>query len=933
MTDRRLDRNLEALAAVDRSLVDWIQGAQDSPFVQPFANDSGLANLRLQTPAGTVTLYDEADSPDHLGHFQPENDYAAGDTTILSGFGLGHEVVIVLDRAEAGHQVWVLEADALITRHALAAHDFADEIQSGRLQIIPPQEQTITEFLGRHTRQLVYGRLQVHLRPQDQFVGPQYDRLQQHLFQTLNTILARPWLLSTTGPATVDNLIQNLAPLSRAPDFTALAQKFSGRPAVIVASGPSLGRALSHLTRLKDKVLILAAVQALKVLLAHDLRPDLAVALDHTETVMDLGRDLWAVEDVPLLVRPGIFPEFVRRYGGPVLMVPDERAFWLDLTEKPPLAPALNVASLGLAAARFLGSEPVILVGCDFALGPGSLPGQRARGLDGTEDEPIVEVMGQDGRPRPTLPAYLFGLRDLENVIAADSGQVWNASIGGARIRGTTEKAPGDLAASLDAGDLDRSPLDELTTVEPVAPGSIPPPAVQSMVDRLHDLAGRAEAQAQGLAAFVLAPDLSEALYTQAEAAVAEMFAAIQAEPLWLYLFHGDLEDLGGDDYRLSFETPHDLAWRLIRAEIMKSFVENSAARAHEAAASLAATARDLTRLEELGDALRTGGAPARAWGELAADLTGHGLLVPAGQCLSRARASSPGDDTWPELMADNLWQRGRFDQMKSLVTEMTPEARRQWEERLAEEADQAALRAERALADGDFVTAIVVARRALDASSDHSAAARILKEAQQMRDENLEKSEAPPPGLEDRLAAAEGMLKDRKFEPALAEYQAALDLAATDAEAMPGARGMMIALRALDRRDDLEKFCRRMGRILPHEAMFDCELGDVLIARDEMDEAARVIARGIAKDERFSIFWAKLATAFMQRGHAARAIEFLGKMVEADPKSFQAYFHLAQCHAALGQIDQAVRALDQCLEIKPDFIPAEQMRHQLTSD
>ncbi|MBU0514250.1 MAG: DUF115 domain-containing protein, partial [Proteobacteria bacterium] len=864
MTDQILNRNLEALAAVDRSLVGWIQGAQDSPYLKPCRNDSGLANLRLESPSGTVTLYDPADSPDNLSHFSPEKFYGAGDTTILSGFGLGHEATAVLGRAEPDHQVWILEPDALITRHALSGHDFAAEIQTGRLQIIPPQELTITAFLDQHTRQLVYGQIQIHLRPQDQAVGPQYDRLQQHLFQTVNSILARPWLLSTTGPTTVENLIQNLGPLSRAPEFGALADQFSGRPAVVVASGPSLARALPHLARIRDRALILAAVQALKVLLAHDIRPDLAVALDHTETVMDLGRDLWAVEDVPLLVRPGVYPEFVRRYGGQVCMAPDERAFWLDRTEKPPLAPALNVASLGLAAARFLGSEPVILVGCDFALGPGSLPGQQARGLEGTEDEPIVEVMGQDGRPRPTLPAYLFGLSDLENIIAAQTGRVWNASVGGARIKGTTEKAPGALAPSLEPGDLDRSPLHVFCAPRPAARASIPAPAVRSMADRLRDLARRAEAQVQGLEAFVLAPDLSEALYAQAEDAVAKMFDAVQAEPLWLYLFHGDLDDLGGDDYRLSFEAPQNQAWRLRRAEVMKRFLENLAARANDAAARLESAGQDLARLEERAGAVRAGDASARAWGELAADLAGHGLLVQAGWCLSRAMASSPGDDVWRDLMADNLWQRRRFDLAKNLAAELTDEARQGLEERLAGEADEAAVRAERALADGDFVTAIVVARRALAASSDHGAANRVLKEARQMRDDNLEKSKAPPSGLEDRLAAAEGLFQDKQFEGALVEYGAALDLAATDAEAMPAARGILIALRALDRLDDLEKFCRRMGRLLPHEALFDCELGDVLMARDEMDEAVRVIARGIAKDERFSVFWAKLATAFM---------------------------------------------------------------------
>lgn len=179
-------------------------------------------------------------------------------------------------------------------------------------------------------------------------------------------------------------------------------------------------------------------------------------------------------------------------------------------------------------------------------------------------------------------------------------------------------------------------------------------------------------------------------------------------------------------------------------------------------------------------------------------------------------------------------------------------------------------------------------------------------------------------------LAGAEELLRDNKFEAALERCQDALEAAASDVEAMPAARGIIICLRALDRPDELEEFCRRLGRLMPDQALFDCQLGDRLMAKDEMDEAAQVIARGIAKDDRFSIYWSRLAAAFMQRGHAARAIECLEKAIQADPDSVPAHFHLAQCQAALGQIEAAAQALERCLEIEPDFVLAEQFRDQL---
>ncbi len=919
MDDDRLRANLQALAGIDRSLVQWIETARDSPYVTPFQNDSGLANLRLTTPQGSLTLYDPGDTPVRLSHFTPEDDYPAGDVTILSGLGLGHEAAAVLSRADGRHQVWVLEPDALITRLALSSTDLSSDLRSGRFRLIPPVEEGIDRFLEARVKTLVYGQIKVHLRETDLGIGPEYARLQNHLFQALNAILARPHLLSLTGPATVHNLIRNLVPLSQGPDLSRLEGRFAGRPAVVVSAGPSLGRALPHLIRVKDRTLILGAVQALKVLLAHDVRPDLAVALDHTETVMDLGQDLWGAADVPLVVRPGIWPEFVRRWGGPVLTVPDERAFW----EQPaPLPPARNAASLAVAAARYLGAEPVILIGCDFVLGPGALPGQMARRLDEVDEDEVIQVPGQDGRPRPTLPAYLFGRMDLEKTVAQLGGAVLNASVGGARIAGTTDLDPARMDQVLPAAEIDRSPLAELSAEEPDRPSWLGVQPVQAMAGSLADLARRARDRSTDLEAVRHGPEFSSDSYARAERAVAECFDRIQSRALWLYLFHPVLEELGARDYRLSFEEPRDQAWRRRRADLMADFFKDLAPRAEEAAAGLETAARDLLALEVL--KAKVASHPA-AWRDLAEALSGHDLLTLAGACLERGRDLGASGADWDRLIVENRLARGRWDLPAPVPAESEAGGI------IAREVEAAADRARRLLDSGDYVTAIIVARRARTAAPDHPTAGRVLDAAIKMRDDRLEKLGAE--STQDPLAQAEGLLKDRKFEEALKHYQDALEAAGSETEAMPAARGIIICLRALDRPRELEKFCRLMQRRLPGQALFDCELGDLLMARDEMDQAAEVIARGVAKDDRFSIFWAKLATAFMKRGHAARAVECLEKTIQADPDSYQAYFHLAQCHAALKRINEAVRDLDRCLEIEPDFVPALQFREELLAD
>ncbi len=85
---------------------------------------------------------------------------------------------------------------------------------------------------------------------------------------------AGPYLLNT---------LRNLPTIAAEGDAATLVRLFPGRPALLVAAGPSLDANLPAIAAHRDRVVLIAVDTALRPLLAAGLAPDLVVALDPSD--------------------------------------------------------------------------------------------------------------------------------------------------------------------------------------------------------------------------------------------------------------------------------------------------------------------------------------------------------------------------------------------------------------------------------------------------------------------------------------------------------------------------------------------------------------------------------------------------------------------------------------------------------------------------
>jgi hypothetical protein len=174
---------------------------------------------------------------------------------------------------------------------------------------------------------------------------------------------AGPYLMNTLG---------NLPLLARSPDPAALAGRFAGVPAVLVAAGPSLDRNILQIAAHHDRALLIATDTAWRPLVHAGVEPPIVVAVDPTEMN---GRHL---ENVPftkptwLLAEGSVNPASLAASGAEVAFfrVGEHQPWpWLAASgiRRPHVRVWGSVLTAAFDLAIALGCDPIIFAGADLA--------------------------------------------------------------------------------------------------------------------------------------------------------------------------------------------------------------------------------------------------------------------------------------------------------------------------------------------------------------------------------------------------------------------------------------------------------------------------------------------------------------------------------------------------------------------------------------
>jgi hypothetical protein len=394
----------------------------------------------ISSRTGFLTLIDEATGLFYHSSFDPMweahimaqeiYDPSVSEYIFFGGTGLGYLPYQVFCLSHESVRISIYETDGRIVDYA-HSYGVIDWISEGQIDIVTGTEEELLDFFmkenGKECRKGVITPYRY-----EELVNRYGGRIVPYL---INNEPCRKYK-NIYGINYRKNREQQL--------FSAddLVISKEAREWVIVAAGPSLDDNIDYLSKDRDKKVIVAVNTVIKKLLRKGIKPDLIVALDANDQLVE---HISGVEDelksIPLLMHSLTNWKFVNGYKGPRYCFQTE-----DVVEQYPmhdmncpvwkrLGPTVSCAAL--EAAYCFGAEKISLVGLDLGYPKGKMFAEGAAHENSTMDYDGIVVEAVDGEMIRTTSAFLQYKKEIEAQIRQHVNiPVINLSKNGALIKG-----------------------------------------------------------------------------------------------------------------------------------------------------------------------------------------------------------------------------------------------------------------------------------------------------------------------------------------------------------------------------------------------------------------------------------------------------------------------------------------------------------------
>tara|TARA_R110000782_G_scaffold19140_3_gene52206 strand:- start:8319 stop:11981 length:3663 start_codon:yes stop_codon:yes gene_type:complete len=372
-----LERNLVALCARNRGLAERLRHAQPHPASgEALVFEPGADGL-LSATLGGRRLSSARRGREEARRLAEGVDPSEVASACVIGFGLGHHVRALHERMGTKSCVICLETDLGLLRAVLERVDHSAWLALGRCVIATDPEDAagLTRQLKGLDGLLAIGvKIVEHPASKARLAeaGTAFGRTVSEVVRCTRTHVVTTLV---HAPVTLRNMLMNADRYATSAGITALKDACKGSPAVTVAAGPSLQKNLALLAEpgVRDRVVIIAAQTVLRPMLAAGVKPHFVTALDHHELSGRFYEGLTPddVRGVRLVVEPKANPAILESFPGEILCTEEPI---LDDLIGPDLArpmgaikPGSTVAHLSYALARYIGCDPVIMIGQDLA--------------------------------------------------------------------------------------------------------------------------------------------------------------------------------------------------------------------------------------------------------------------------------------------------------------------------------------------------------------------------------------------------------------------------------------------------------------------------------------------------------------------------------------------------------------------------------------
>ncbi|OUU95984.1 MAG: hypothetical protein CBC35_02230 [Planctomycetes bacterium TMED75] len=371
-----LERNLTALGSPGAVVSTLIREALPTPIDFEEARDGSLVG----SLTGGMPLASRHQPLAEADRWADELDTAHTAFALVLGFGLGYHVRSLVERMRGTGIVVVFEPDLGLLKTVFSRIDCSNWLSPARIRILCDEsdERQTTAAWSDFDSQMVAGtkilehppsrsRLENHAGA----VGSRLSDAVSRARMTISTMLMR-------SLGTVQNELYNVDHYVGGSGVEALEGTAAGHLGIVVSAGPSLQRNLDLLqdNQLRNRCVIISAQTTLRPLLEAGIRPHYVTALDYHQISRRFYEGLTSedVSGITLVALPQAHPIIADSWPGAIRWC---KALVLDEILGP-LAPgfgalpaASTVAHLSYHLARYLGCDPVALIGQDLGFTDG----------------------------------------------------------------------------------------------------------------------------------------------------------------------------------------------------------------------------------------------------------------------------------------------------------------------------------------------------------------------------------------------------------------------------------------------------------------------------------------------------------------------------------------------------------------------------------
>lgn len=442
--------NLKILRKRDPEMADRLASAGSGNYHLIMPKKDHPPNLAYLGPEKNIVFYDNGKDPLlYVKKVFEGANLEDAPFVVLFGMGLGYQLIFLdklMQESSRLKRVLVVEKDLECLKKAMEVTDLSSPLENSNIRLIceSPQDDLFT-LVKANMDNLCYRYFKA-LRwvpwPASMAIDPGYYSSARNAISDMGDL----WIaLRGNEPydtlASYENFFRNLELYAQSPNLNCVENIFKKKPAVIVATGPSLKKNAHLLSLLANKAVIISVDASLKILHNMSVFPHFATTIERTPGIDKFFIGLSNMEKTIHLVPSFAHPSSVRAHKGPKLFMTRRYNFFLDLgMEDDVLDMGLSTSIAGFELAKLMGCDPIILIGNDLAQDPegfthaaGNAFGQKQSTFTGN----TFAVPGNQGDEVITCEIWYKCMKDYEARIADFKGTVINATEGGARIVGT----------------------------------------------------------------------------------------------------------------------------------------------------------------------------------------------------------------------------------------------------------------------------------------------------------------------------------------------------------------------------------------------------------------------------------------------------------------------------------------------------------------